>query len=652
MLDAEYYDAWAQRIAGGDWIGKDVFFMSPGYPYLLGVLYFLFGRSLLLVACIQMVTGALGCVLIFRIAEKTFGKNEARVASALFAVYGAALFNESMLLKAASINFLNLLMLLVLLKGTAERVERGGGRWLFLAGGLLGLSAQFRPTILLFAPLAGLWVIGHFISARPMAWAKPLAIFCLGVAAVITPVALRNELVAGQFIMTTAHGGINFFLGNHTGFNGTYAPVPFARTDPQYEQKDFKREAEKRTGKSLSDQEASDFWYAETWRDIRSQPLKWLENIWKKFVVFWNAYEYPINVDYNFFSRKPGSLLRFLPVGFGLIASTALLGMVLLLPRMRSFGEWTGPQGALWLYCGAYLASGVLFFVVSEYRMPVVPVLVMFSGKALGWLWEEARLRRARRLLAGLAALAVFWAFTHIRIPISQDCNSQYNVALYLIKQKKLPEAAAELERAASSCPKYFDVRLSLADVYRQGGDVEKASHELTIAGQLNPDDPRVNLAFGDLFLQAQRYEEAAASYREALARAAPDSEFQVEIHTGLGNALAFLGRLDEAEEQYNTVLRADPKAAPVYNNLAFIFLSRGDRKGAVGSYLRAIELKPDYLNARIKLAQLLMDMGRFEEALSQLEAADRQAPGQPWVQSALAQCREKIRSGKRDDQN
>ncbi|MGC4083969.1 MAG: hypothetical protein QM736_18135 [Vicinamibacterales bacterium] len=36
MGDARGYDEWALRLANGDWIGTDVFYQAPLYPYLLG----------------------------------------------------------------------------------------------------------------------------------------------------------------------------------------------------------------------------------------------------------------------------------------------------------------------------------------------------------------------------------------------------------------------------------------------------------------------------------------------------------------------------------------------------------------------------------------------------------------------------------------
>src|SRR5919198_134763 len=48
MGDSHGYDVWARQIASGDWIGHDVFYQAPLYPYFLGVIYATLGRNLLL----------------------------------------------------------------------------------------------------------------------------------------------------------------------------------------------------------------------------------------------------------------------------------------------------------------------------------------------------------------------------------------------------------------------------------------------------------------------------------------------------------------------------------------------------------------------------------------------------------------------------
>ena len=47
--DSRGYDEWARRIAEGEWLGTDVFYQAPLYPYFLGAIYTLLGRDLFVV---------------------------------------------------------------------------------------------------------------------------------------------------------------------------------------------------------------------------------------------------------------------------------------------------------------------------------------------------------------------------------------------------------------------------------------------------------------------------------------------------------------------------------------------------------------------------------------------------------------------------
>src|SRR2546429_8814030 len=64
MGDARGYDEWAQRIAAGDWIGRDVFYQAPLYPYFLASLYWIAGRSPALVRIAQAAIRSCSCALI------------------------------------------------------------------------------------------------------------------------------------------------------------------------------------------------------------------------------------------------------------------------------------------------------------------------------------------------------------------------------------------------------------------------------------------------------------------------------------------------------------------------------------------------------------------------------------------------------------
>src|SRR5437879_5458681 len=64
VVDPEYYDEWARRIAAGDWLGDRPFYMDPLYPYLLAVVYRVWGRDLLLVRLLQVALAAGSCELV------------------------------------------------------------------------------------------------------------------------------------------------------------------------------------------------------------------------------------------------------------------------------------------------------------------------------------------------------------------------------------------------------------------------------------------------------------------------------------------------------------------------------------------------------------------------------------------------------------
>ena len=92
MGDSRGYDAWARQIAAGDWIGSEVFYQAPLYPYFLGVIYAVFGRDLAIVRVCQAVVGSAACTLVGLTAWRLFSKKAAIVAGFGMALYAPAVF--------------------------------------------------------------------------------------------------------------------------------------------------------------------------------------------------------------------------------------------------------------------------------------------------------------------------------------------------------------------------------------------------------------------------------------------------------------------------------------------------------------------------------------------------------------------------------
>ena len=85
--DAQQYDAWAMRLAAGDWLGNEVFYQSPLYPYLLGVVYATVGHSVTTVRVLQILLGAASCVLLAMAVRRFAGARAGVAAGLLLAMY-------------------------------------------------------------------------------------------------------------------------------------------------------------------------------------------------------------------------------------------------------------------------------------------------------------------------------------------------------------------------------------------------------------------------------------------------------------------------------------------------------------------------------------------------------------------------------------
>jgi lipoprotein NlpI len=89
-------------------------------------------------------------------------------------------------------------------------------------------------------------------------------------------------------------------------------------------------------------------------------------------------------------------------------------------------------------------------------------------------------------------------------------------------------------------------------------------------------------------------------------------------------------GNLDGALEDYNQVLKLDPKAASAYNRIAMIKRAKGDLNGALADCNRAIELKPQFAVAYDNRGIVKMVQRDFEGALSDFNRAIELEPTNP----------------------
>ncbi|CAF3342226.1 unnamed protein product [Rotaria sp. Silwood1] len=99
------------------------------------------------------------------------------------------------------------------------------------------------------------------------------------------------------------------------------------------------------------------------------------------------------------------------------------------------------------------------------------------------------------------------------------------------------------------------------------------------------------------------------------------DASENVNDHLEKGKKLLASGQLVDALSQFHLAIDADPKNYIAYFRRAAVYLGMGKSKAALPDLNKVIELKPDFLAARIQRGNLLLKQGDFDEAKIDFES-------------------------------
>ena len=580
--DMRFYDDWAQRIAGGQLTDHQAFFGLPLYPYLLALFYKLLGYTPFIPALWQALADAFTATLIYRITIAVFGRRlgaptSGRVASpfllrnraqviGVMATAGWALFVPT---AAYSLVVMpTALAVAVFWLATAWIVKQpatpGPGR-AFGWGTLVGFAATGVATTLFALPLllAAIFLKPPKAHCRPSQWRSRLgaaALLLLGTSLGTAPCWFHNYLVARDPVLLSAHGGINFWIGNNPSATG-YPNFPAGmRAEQAAMLHDSTALAEAEAGRPLRRSEVSAFWSAKAKSYIAAQPGSWLRLLWQKVLNFWNAFEYD-DLGVIIKLRELGAILPGLH--FGVVAALAIPGVFLALRAFPASG---------WILAGilAQMISVLPVFVTERYRLGAVPGFLIFAAFGL-WRLGEA-------VFAG-------------RMP---------TVALYvvLVAGSAVFVSLPRTEPALWALGAFTSGRHAL-----ETGNLPRAEQELQRARAYVADNPETNFALGNLRL-AQSNRAQAKLFYESTLRFNPK-------HKGALNNLGLLvfeeGQPASALEYFRRAVEQEPQEGKTLYLLARAELAVGDIPNARLSIDRALEREPN----REEYRQLRDEIGR-----------------------------------------
>jgi 4-amino-4-deoxy-L-arabinose transferase-like glycosyltransferase len=263
FFDPWNYDRLAAALADGkgyvNEAGQPTAYYPPGYPAVLGAVYWLVGHRPVAGEVLNVVLGALTAGLVYWIGSRAFGRAAGLVAALAFAVFPSHILYASQLHSEVVFTAAYLLVLGFLL--TAPQPLRLGGRHVpfWLAAGLaIGAAGLIRP-----AALSLLVVVPFAMRPRGVPWAamaRGTLLVALAAGLVLIPWVARNAARVGVAAIST-NAGLDFWIGNHEGAAGGWG-MPTAEAFP-------------RISTDLQVQERHDYHRGLElgWRFIRERPL-------------------------------------------------------------------------------------------------------------------------------------------------------------------------------------------------------------------------------------------------------------------------------------------------------------------------------------------------------------------------------------------
>ena len=218
-----------------------------------------------------------------------------------------------------------------------------------------------------------------------------------------------------------------------------------------------------------------------------------------------------------------------------------------------------------------------------------------------------------------------------------------------LFQQGMSQEAVAAFEKALVADPKHWKAHNNLALASIDLGELELAEAHYRESLAIEP-QPAIYSDLGFVLERQGMTEEAAKMYRKSLEldpesasaqfnlasslarrgefaeaerrfRAALEEKPSAQAYTGLGFVLWRQGRVDEAIASLHDAIEADPKDAAAYDPLGTILVEQGKLEEAASNYRLLVHYRPSAA-AHQKLAEVLMRLGRTDEARKEMEMA------------------------------
>jgi tetratricopeptide (TPR) repeat protein len=276
----------------------------------------------------------------------------------------------------------------------------------------------------------------------------------------------------------------------------------------------------------------------------------------------------------------------------------------------------------------AYNNLGAIYFKEREFDKAAV---ILEKG-----LRVDARMASATALLGMSLYESGKYAEARPKLEAAYNANrADANVEMFLAndltKLGDFEAAAIHLQRLADRQPNNQHVWYLLARVYMQLG-----RQALTKMNSIDPNSVWAHEISGEILEGMKNYDAAIVEYKKAV-EAGPR---EPGAHYKLGDAYWSLSQWDNATPEFKAELANDPNNCMAQWKLGDILIRQNARpEEALGDVEKSLAMCPNLTEARVDRGKLLIQLHRNEEALRDLQTAEKATPDDSQVHFLLARA-------------
>jgi 4-amino-4-deoxy-L-arabinose transferase-like glycosyltransferase len=301
---------------------------APYLVFFLGLSYIIFQfpvEQMAIPYLLQVFLATATCGMSFKIAETFFSRNVGLISVLLLGTYPFVKFYTTTIEHATLITFAltTTLYFLTRYKGTKHT------RDIIIAAVALGIALLGRQNNIVLIGAIALWLLMESPFKQALI---DIGILCFIVLLTISPIIVRNSIIANSFTpFIVDHGVTQFTMGNLPGAPGHYSPIATHSIESSI-------------------------------KFIKEQPIEWVLLTLRKGRLFFTFPWSPARLH-----ELPLSFVLF----WGIFAAFYLFNFIKSLSPERSLLHFS---------VIFYSASIIITHVEDEYRLPILPVLFIFAA--------------------------------------------------------------------------------------------------------------------------------------------------------------------------------------------------------------------------------------------------------------------------------